>query len=107
MMRMSSLVMTSDASNLDVRERAMTGLLSMLSLIGGVRLGRAIDARIVDDTSAKAFGSVEICQERYTAGGRPKLWIDLTVHGDPRQVCESDDVADGAAVDQRRSKPDS
>ena len=107
MMRMSSLVMASAASNLDVRERAMAGLLSMLNLIGGVRLGRVIDARVIDDTSAKAFDCADICQELYTAGGRPRLWIDLAVHCDIGQVCEGDDVADGTAVDQRRSNPDS
>ena len=64
-------------------------------------------ARIVDDTSAKVFGCVDICQERYLAGGRPRFWIDLAVHCDLGQVCEVDDVADGTVVDQRSSKPDS
>ena len=31
----------------------------------------------------------------------------MAVHCDLRQVCEGDHVADRAAVDQRRSKPDS
>ena len=91
---------------MDVRERAMAGLLSMLKLIGGVRLGRAICAWIVDDTSAKAFDKIEIGQKRYPAGGLPRFWINRAIHCDFWQVCEGDDVANGAAVDQRRSKPD-
>ena len=78
-----------------------------LGLIWRVGLGRVTCAWIVDDTSAKAVGSVDICQERYTAGGRPRFWINGAIHCDLRQVCEGDDVADGSAVDQRRSKPDS
>ncbi len=75
-------------------------------MIGRVGLARVIDARIVEDTSTEAFNKIEICQERYSAGGCPRFWINRAVHRDLRQVCEGDDVADRAAVDQWRSKPD-
>jgi len=65
-----------------------------------------IDARIVDDACTEAFDRIEICQERYSAGGRPRFWINRAVHRDLRQVCEGDDVVDGVAVNQWRSKPD-
>jgi len=42
-------------------------------LIWKVGLGRTTCARIVDDTSAKAFGSVDIFQERYTENATSSL----------------------------------
>ena len=77
-----------------------------LGLIERVGLARVIDARVVDDTRAELFGRIEISQKRYSAGRRPRFWINCAVHRDLRQVCKGDDVADKAAVDQWRCKLD-